>query len=72
MSLFESNIAFAHYMFRNPRHALKILDNAFQKVALNISKTHILKEDMVSFLYIYYKVFGMLYANGLFSLKHHI
>lgn len=47
MSLFESNITFAHYMFQNPRRALKLLDNAFQKVSSEITKTHALKADMV-------------------------
>ncbi|GFR06799.1 DNA helicase MCM9 [Trichonephila clavata] len=40
MSLFESNVTFAHILFECPERALKILDQAFHQAALNISKTH--------------------------------
>ncbi|GFW42239.1 DNA helicase MCM9 [Trichonephila clavipes] len=40
MSLFESNVTFAHILFECPERALKILDQAFHLAALNICKTH--------------------------------
>ncbi|GFS46111.1 DNA helicase MCM9 [Trichonephila inaurata madagascariensis] len=40
MSLFESNVTFAHILFECPERALKILDQAFHQAALNICKTY--------------------------------
>ncbi|GFU06637.1 DNA helicase MCM9 [Nephila pilipes] len=40
MSLFESNVTFAHILFEYPERALKISDQAFHQAALSICKAH--------------------------------
>ncbi|GIY28877.1 DNA helicase MCM9 [Caerostris darwini] len=47
MSLFESNVTFAHILFECPERALKVLDQAFHQAALSICKQHKLKSNMV-------------------------
>ncbi|CAL1265879.1 unnamed protein product [Larinioides sclopetarius] len=40
MSLFESNVTFAHLLFEFPERALKLLDQAFHQAALHICNSH--------------------------------
>ncbi|XP_054714507.1 DNA helicase MCM9-like [Uloborus diversus] len=47
LSLFEHNIVFAHYFFQNPRKALKILDDAFKSVSIDLTRSHSLKAEMI-------------------------
>ncbi|GBM94337.1 DNA helicase MCM9 [Araneus ventricosus] len=40
MSLFESNVTFAHLLFEFPERALKLLDQSFHQAALHICNSH--------------------------------